>query len=119
MTKREFLRAAGLTIAPPILPSWALAAAQERRKSRSGRRVILVTFGGGCRYAETFSPEGLVNIPRLAALRPQGYFFKNCGNSGIVSHSSATSSIITGAWKCVNDFGEEDAQSPSIFVSYR
>src|SRR5262249_1792058 len=124
MTKREFLRAAGLTIAPRILPPWVLAkyplaAAQEKRKSRSGHRVIFVTFGGGCRYAETFTPEGLVNIPRLAALRPQGYFFKNCVNTGILSHFNATSSIITGNWQWVNDFGSEYAQSPTIFESYR
>lgn len=119
MTKREFLRAAGLTIAPRILPPWALAAAQEKKRNHSGRRIILVTFGGGCRYAETFTPEGLVNIPRLAALRPQGHFFKNCANAGILSHFNATSSIITGNWQWVNDFGAEYAKSPTIFEAYR
>jgi hypothetical protein len=119
LTKRQFLRAAGLAIAPRILPPWALAASREKKKNRSGRRIIIVTFGGGCRYAETFTPEGLVNIPRLAELRPQGYFFKNCVNSGILSHFNATSSIITGNWQWVNDFGAEYAQSPTIFECYR
>ena len=119
MTKREFLRAAGLVIAPRILPPWALAAAQEKRKNSAGRHIIIVTFGGGCRYAETFTPDGLVNIPRLAALRPQGYFFKNCANTGILSHFNATSSIITGNWHWVNDFGAEYAQSPTLFETYR
>src|SRR5216683_1420709 len=119
LTKRQFLRAAGLAIAPRILPRWALAAAQEKRKRSAGRHIIVVTFGGGCRYAETFTPDGLVNIPRLAALRPQGYFFKNCVNAGILSHFNATSSIITGNWQWVNDFGSEYAQSPTIFEAYR
>ena len=119
LTKRQFLRAAGLAIAPRILSPWALAAAREKKKRSAGRRIIFVTFGGGCRYAETFTPEGLVNIPRLAALRPQGYFFKNCVNSGILSHFNATSSIITGNWQWVNDFGAEYAQNPTIFESYR
>jgi hypothetical protein len=119
LTKRQFLRAAGLAIAPRILPRWALAAAQEKRKKSAGRHIIVVTFGGGCRYAETFTPEGLVNIPRLAALRPQGYFFKNCVNSGILSHFNATSSIITGNWQWVNDFGADYAQSPTLFEAYR
>src|SRR5438067_531451 len=118
MTKRAFLRAAGLAIAPRILPPWALAAAHDKRK-RSGRRIIIVTFGGGCRYAETFTPDGLANIPRLAALRPQGHFFSHCVNSGVLSHFNATSSIVTGNWQWVNDFGAEYAQSPTLFESYR
>ncbi len=119
MTKRQFFRAAGLAIAQRILPPWAVARAQDKRKDRADRRIIMVTFGGGCRYAETFAPEGLVNIPRLSALRPQGHFFSNCVNAGILSHFNATSSIITGNWQWVNDFGAEYAQSPTLFESYR
>ncbi|MCU1239073.1 MAG: hypothetical protein JWP63_7040 [Candidatus Solibacter sp.] len=119
MTKRQFLRAAGLTIASRILPPWSLLRAQEKRRSRSGRRIIVVTFGGGCRYAETFAPEGLVNIPRLAAIRPRGYFYSKCVNSGILSHFNATSSLITGNWQWVNDFGAEHATSPTIFETWR
>src|SRR5262245_10249883 len=110
LSKRQFLRAAGLAIAPGLLTPWTIAAPPEQQKKNAGRHIIIVTFGGGCRYAETFTPEGLVNIPRLATLRPQGYFFKNCINTGVLSHFNATSSVVTGNWQWVNDFGAEYAQ---------
>ena len=46
--------------------------------------MIIVTFGGGVRYSETFTADGERNIPRLVELRPSGYFFKNCANSGVL-----------------------------------
>ena len=48
------------------------AARRQRAQRRGANRVIIVTFGGGVRYSETFAPEGLRNIPRLVELRPQG-----------------------------------------------
>ena len=38
-------------------------------------------------------------------LRPQGYFFKNCVNAGVLSHFNSTASILTGNWQRVDDFG--------------
>ena len=64
-----------------------------------------MTFGGGVRYSETFTPEGVRNIPRLVELRPQGYFYKTCVNSGVLSHFNSTASIVTGNWQRVDDFG--------------
>ncbi len=61
LTKRQFLNLAGLAIADRIVPRRLLGA----EPSEPGeRKLILVTFGGGVRYAETFAPEGLRNIPR-------------------------------------------------------
>ena len=60
LTKRAFLRLAGLSIAPKVLPSW-LSPQMLRAETvgkRAGSRVIIVTFGGGVRYSETFSPKG-------------------------------------------------------------
>src|SRR5205807_9089501 len=85
----------------------------------SGRKVIIVTFGGGVRYSETFSPDGLRNIPRLAELRPQGHFFRTCSNSGVLSHFNSTGSIVTGNWQRVDDFGFQPPASPTIFELYR
>jgi hypothetical protein len=81
--------------------------------------VIIVTFGGGVRYSETFGPGGLINIPRLAALRPQGHFFHSCSNSGVLSHYNSTASIITGNWQRVDDFGFQPPSTATIFEHYR
>src|SRR5271165_4538137 len=117
LSKRQFIRLAGLSIANRIFPSWLHAA--PARNAGTSNKVILVTFGGGVRYSETFSPEGLRNIPRLTALRPQGHFFKNCVNSGVLSHFNSTASILTGNWQRVDDFGFQPPGSSTIFEYYR
>ena len=115
LTKRAFVRLSGLAIADRILPGRLLG----QPKSDNRRKVIIVTFGGGVRYAETFAPEGLRNIPRLAALQSQGKFFKTCSNAGVLSHYNSTGSIVTGNWQRVDDFGLERPASPTIFEYYR
>ena len=115
LSKRRFVQLAGLSIANRILPGWLHAAAR-----RSGsHKVIIVTFGGGVRYSETFAPEGLRNIPRLVELRPQGYFFKSCINAGVLSHFNSTASIVTGNWQRVDDFGFQPPSGPTLFEQYR
>lgn len=116
LSKRSFLRLAGLSIAPRILPSWLRG---ETVGSRERRRVIIVTFGGGVRYSETFAPEGLRNIPRLAAMQPHGYFFGSCVNAGVLSHFNSTASILTGNWQRVDDFGFQPPAGPTLFEYYR
>jgi hypothetical protein len=120
MLTRDFLKLAGLTIAQRILPPsllhlWAQAAEAQAK----GRKVILVTFGGGVRTAETFSPAGLRNIPRLAALQGEGFFYQNCLNHGVLSHFNSTASIVTGNWQRVDDFGFEAPASATLFEQYR
>ncbi|MCX6602080.1 MAG: hypothetical protein NTV52_00595 [Acidobacteria bacterium] len=120
MLTRDFLKLAGLYIAQRIIPPallnlWAQAADAQAK----GRKVILVTFGGGVRTEETFSPTGLRNIPRLASLRPEGFFYQNCVNEGVLSHFNSTGSIVTGNWQRVDDFGFEAPASATIFEQYR
>jgi len=115
ITKRAFLRLAGLSIAPRILPSWLRGESLDTNQ----RRVIIVTFGGGVRYSETFASEGLHNIPRLAGLRPDGFFFRNCVNAGVLSHFNSTASILTGNWQRVDDFGFQPPSGPTLFEYYR
>lgn len=112
ISKRQFLRAAGLTVASNL-------GAPAAEPNNSQRKVILVTFGGGVRYAETFSPEGLRNIPRLAALQPKGHFFSDCRNLGVLSHFNSTASLLTGQWQRVDDFGSQPPASPTIFEAFR
>lgn len=115
VTKRRFLQLAGLAIADRIAPRRLLGA----EPAPADRKLIIVTFGGGVRYSETFAPEGLHNIPRLRDLQPEGMFFKTCINAGVLSHYNSTSSIVTGNWQRVDDFGFSRAQSPTLFEYYR
>ncbi len=115
LTKRRFLHLAGLSIAHRILPRRLRA----EPAAQASRKVIIVTFGGGVRYSETFAPEGLHNIPRLVELRPQGFFFQSCVNEGVLSHFNSTASILTGHWQRVDDFGFQPPASPTLFEHYR
>ncbi|MBI1897339.1 MAG: hypothetical protein HYZ57_01575 [Acidobacteria bacterium] len=117
LSKRRFLQAAGLAIAGRILPRRLLARPPEPRSG--SRKVIIVTFGGGVRYSETFAPEGLRNIPRLKELRAQGFFYRTCANAGVLSHFNSTASILTGDWQRVDDFGFERPAGATIFEYYR
>jgi hypothetical protein len=116
LSKRRLIQLAGLSIAHRILPRALLG---QEPKARTDRKVILVTFGGGVRYAETFSREGVRNIPRLAALRPQGHFFRTCTNSGTLSHFNSSASIVTGNWQRVDDFGMQPPAGATVFEQYR
>ena len=120
MQTRSFLKLAGLAIAQRILPPSLLAFwEQAAAATASGRKVIIVTFGGGVRSSETFSPDGLRNIPRLAGLRDSGFFYRNCMNDGVLSHFNSTASIVTGNWQRVDDFGFEPPASATLFEQYR
>lgn len=121
LSKRSFLRLSGLAIADRILPRWLLAgpAKDQRHKTDDRNKVIIVTFGGGVRYSETFAPEGLRNIPRLASLKDNALFFRQCTNAGVLSHYNSTGSILTGNWQRVDDFGFERPASATVFEHYR
>ena len=116
LSKRHFLQLAGLSIANRVLPAWCRPAS---KRNDQARKVIIVTFGGGVRYAETFTPEGARNIPRLMEMRPNGHFFKTCTNAGVLSHFNSTASILTGNWQRVDDFGFQPPSGPTIFEQYR
>jgi hypothetical protein len=113
LSKRRFVQLAGLSIANRIAPSWLQA------EPAPDNKVIIVTFGGGVRYSETFAPEGLHNIPRLVELRPKGHFFRTCQNSGVLSHFNSSASILTGQWQRVDDFGFQPPASPTVFETFR
>jgi hypothetical protein len=117
LSKRRFVQLAGLSIANRIWPGRLRG--QELKRPGSSNKVIIVTFGGGVRYSETFAPEGLRNIPRLVAMRPEGHFFSNCINLGVLSHFNSTASILTGNWQRVDDFGFQPPAGPTLFEYYR
>lgn len=114
-SKRRFLQLSGLSIADSLFPR--LLHAEPGREERN--KVIIVTFGGGVRYSETFADEGLHNIPHLVKLRDKGYLFRKCVNTGVLSHFNSTASILTGNWQRVDDFGIQPPASATIFEAYR
>ncbi len=117
-SRREFLRAAaGVAAGTAFLgPSPLVRAEPARRK----RKVIVITFGGGARDQETFSPEGQENIPHLLGeLAPQSSFFTHVSNQGILGHYVATASLATGVYETLNNFAAVPPDHPTVFEYFR
>ncbi len=117
--RRNFLKLVAAFLAENFLPRRARAArAREPEKPKS--RVIVVTFGGGARYQDTFAPEGWVNIPHLTTdLVAQGLFYPVARNEGLTGHFNSTSALLTGCWQNVDSFGSEPPATPTVFESFR
>lgn len=116
--RRNLLKAAGLLVADLLIEK-PLRGIEPSLAVSPGNKVILL-ISGGVRFAETFSPEGIVNIPNLsAALAPKALFYPHMRNEGVTSHFNATSSILTGNWQRVDDWGKTPAVSPTIFELLR
>lgn len=117
-SRRTFLRAAGLLAAEMLLPK-ARAYQPATNAAGSGHKVILVVIGG-VRRNETFSHEGLELIPHLAYdLLPQSLFYNHARNEGVTAHFNAISSILTGNWQRVDDWGKLAPTTPTIFEQFR
>jgi hypothetical protein len=72
------------------------------------------------RRAETFSADGLENIPHLSRdLLPQAVFYDRIRNEGVTAHFNATSSILTGNWQRVDDWGKLAPTTPTVFEHFR
>ena len=116
-SKRAFLRAAGLMIAGLMFPRAGLGWDAEAGED-SGQKVVLAIVGG-VRRAETFSREGLENIPHLVQLFPQCLFYDHARNEGVTAHFNAISSILTGNWQRVDDWGKLAPTTPTLFEQFR
>ncbi len=85
-----------------------------------GRKLIVITFGGGARDDETFSELGAANIPHLVqTLAPQGTFFPQVVNRGILGHYVATAGIATGRYETFNNFVVQRPAAPTLFEYHR
>ena len=83
-------------------------------------KTIVVTFGGGARDEETFAEEGQANIPHLLReLIPQGTFFTQVVNTGILGHYVATASILTGVYERFDNFIAQPPPNPTLFEYFR
>ena len=117
-TRREFLRGAIGTLSVATLTR--SMAARSLSALRPSQKVILVTFGGGARDEETFAEDGQENIPNLLhTLLPQGTFFTQVVNAGILGHYVATASIVTGMYERFDNFVAQAPPNPTLFEYYR
>jgi hypothetical protein len=111
-TRRDLLR----TAAALVVERWAEARAIARASTRTtDRNVILVTCGG-MRREETFADSGFANIPHLCSdLLPHAAFYPFLYNNGVTSHFNTISSILTGNWQRLDDWGKTPPESPTWF----
>jgi hypothetical protein len=113
-SRRDFLRGATGATASGLLGRNTLPA-----KPR-GRKVVVVTFGGGARDDETFTLEGQENVPHvLHELIPRATFFSQVVNRGILGHYVATASLATGVYETFNNFAAVPPDYPTIFEYFR
>jgi len=117
-SRRTFLHAAGLLVAGLMLPQ-ARADEGTQAQAGSGHKVVVVVIGG-VRRDETFSPEGLLNIPHFSTdLLPKSLFYHHARNEGVTAHFNAISSILTGNWQRVDDWGKLAPTTPTLFEQLR
>jgi hypothetical protein len=96
-----------------------LGALASEPSAGAGRKVVLVACGG-MRREDTFADSGFRNIPHLYRdLLPQSAFYPFVRNSGVTSHYNTTSSILSGNWQRVDDWGKTAPTSPTLFEYLR
>lgn len=115
--RREFLRLAGAASLSAGLVGFSSFAPKAVPR---GQKAVVVTFGGGARDGETFAPDGQRNIPCLIKeLIPQGTFFTQVVNRGILGHYVATASLATGVYETFNNFASVTPKHPTVFEYFR
>jgi hypothetical protein len=115
--RRDLIRAAAAFIADAFLPRRAFAAGA---RPEGANRVIVVTFGGGVRWEDTFAPEGWPNIPHLVSdILPQGLFYPDARYEGLTGHFNATGALVTGCLQNVDAYGSEPPTVPTVFECFR
>ena len=119
-SRRNLLKAASILLVDHWATSRRLAFAGEPAgaSGRDDRKVIIVACGG-IRRAETFLNTGLGNIPHLYRdLLPESVFYPFIRNAGVTSHYNTISSILTGNWQRLDDWGmTPPAESDVLRVS--
>ncbi|MGA7339459.1 MAG: hypothetical protein WBE72_01710 [Terracidiphilus sp.] len=120
-SRRDVLKAAAVLLVDHWAISRRFAFADEtpRGPAKDERKVIVVACGG-IRRAETFHNTGLGNIPHLYRdLLPRSVFYPFIRNTGATSHYNTISSIITGNWQRLDDWGLTAPASPTLFEYLR
>jgi hypothetical protein len=118
VSRRSLLKSAAVL----MVDQWAgahLGVLASEPSTAAGRKVVLVACGG-MRREDTFADSGFRNIPHLYHdLLPQSGFYPFVRNSGVTSHYNTTSSILSGNWQRVDDWGKTAPTSPTLFEYLR
>ncbi|MGA2170169.1 MAG: hypothetical protein ABSG62_18380 [Terracidiphilus sp.] len=120
-SRRNLLKAAAIL----LVDQWAgsrrrVFAAESSSAAGKDERKVIVVACAGIRRAETFSDTGLGNIPHLyRELLPQSVFYPFIRNAGATSHYNTISSILTGNWQRLDDWGKTPPASPTLFEYLR
>jgi hypothetical protein len=114
LSKRSFLKIVASSLVANLAPV-NLRASRAWKGRRPDRRLIVVV-PGGVRRQETFSETGKKNIPHLYQdFLPSAVFYSNVRNEGVTSHFNSISSIATGNWQRVDDWGMQPPATPTLF----
>ncbi len=120
-SRRDLLKAAAIL----LVGQWALSrgrafAMESSSAAGKDERKVIVVACGGIRRAESFSKTGLGNIPHLSRdLLPRSVFYPSIRNAGATSHYNTISSILTGNWQRLDDWGKTPPATPTLFEYLR
>jgi hypothetical protein len=120
-SRRDLLKAAAILLVDQWA-GWRTSAFASQSSGASGKdeRKVIIVACGGIRRAETFAGTGLGNIPHLYSdLLPKSVFYPFIRNAGATSHYNTLSSILTGNWQRLDDWGKTAPESPTLFEYLR
>ena len=120
-SRRNILKAAAILLVDQWAGLYGRAfAGQSAGASGKDERKVIIMACGGIRRAESFSESGFANIPRLyRELLPRSVFFPFIRNAGATSHYNTISSMLTGSWQRLDDWGKTPPESPTLFEYLR
>jgi hypothetical protein len=116
LSRRELLKAAAVL----LVEQWAAGRGIAGTSSPASDRKVVLALCGGMRREDTFANSGFDNIFHLTHdLLPHSVFYPFLRNDGVTSHFNTISSILTGNWQHVDDWGKTPPQSPTIYEYLR
>jgi hypothetical protein len=114
ISRRTFLKTSAAAAATLAFPSVCLGGWKKVQK------VVIVRFGGGVRFAETFGDSRAPNLPYIAkGLLPGATLYTNLFNDGATDHVGGTLQILTGKPCHLKDMDRRSPKAPTIFEYYR
>jgi hypothetical protein len=120
-SRRNLLKAAAILLVNQWAGKYEYAfAGQPSSAAGKNERKIIIVSCGGIRRSDSFLDTGLQNIPHLSReLMPRSVFFPYIRNAGATSHYNTISSILTGTWQRLDDWGKTAPTSPTLFEYLR
>ncbi|MGP8270529.1 MAG: hypothetical protein ACLQLH_10720 [Terracidiphilus sp.] len=119
-SRRNLLKAAALLLVDQWAGKYEYAFAGQSSTAGKSERKIIIVACGGIRRSDSFQDTGLANIPHLSReLMPHSVFYPYIRNAGATSHFNTLSSILTGTWQRLDDWGKTSPTSPTLFEYLR